>query len=95
MILVLTTIIFLLTISILYLSIDFYRDKKVFKKRILALEEVIFQISKKQIVHSNQLKLSDDLNENLKKSRSTLSDEIFNLNYNLFEILAKNDLLKK
>lgn len=74
---------------------DFYKDKKVFESNIKALEEVILQILKKQISQSNQLKLSDNLNENLKKTRSTLNTAISNLNYDLFEILVKNNLLKK
>ena len=95
MIIFLATIIFFMSICIIYLIIDFYRDKKIFKSRIKAMEEVIFKISSKQILQSNQLKLSDDLIINLKKSKSALSSDIFNLNYDLFEILAKNDLLKK
>ena len=95
MIIFLATIIFFMSICIIYLITDFYRDKKIFKSRIKALEEVIFKISSKQILQSNQLKLSDDLIINLKKSKSALSSDIFNLNYDLFEILAKNDLLKK
>jgi gas vesicle protein len=95
MIIFLVTVIFSMSICIVYLIMDFYKDKKVFESNIKALEEVILQILKKQISQSNQLKLSDNLNENLKKTRSTLNTAISNLNYDLFEILVKNNLLKK
>lgn len=95
MIVILLTVIFMLSIVIAYLCIDFYRGKKTFQKRIDVLEEIIQEISKKQMIQSNQLKLSDDLNENLKKSKNTLSQDIFKLNYELFDILSKNGLLKK
>ncbi len=95
MIVILLTVIFILSIVIAYLCVDFYRGKKLFQKKVEVLEEIIQEISKKQKVQSNQLKLSDDLNENLKKSKNTLSQDIFKLNYELFDILSKNGLLKK
>jgi len=95
MIFFLSSVILLLCIAIVYLLIDFLNEKKIFKKRIDALEEMILLISKKQILQSNQLKLSDDLNENLKRSKFILSNTIFDLNYELLDLLSKNDLLKK
>lgn len=95
MIVILISVIFILSIVIAYLCIDFFRSKKSFQKKILILEEIIQEISKKQLLQSNQLKLSDDLNENLKKSKNTLSQDIFKLNYEMFDILSKNGLLKK
>jgi len=95
MIFFLSSVILLLCIAIVYLLIDFLNEKKIFKKRIDALEEMILLISKKQILQSNQLKLSDDLNENLKRSKFVLNNTIFDLNYELLDLLSKNDLLKK
>ena len=95
MIFFLTTIIILLCIAIIYLCIDFVRQRKIFRRRIDSLEEIIVRISKKHLIQSDQIKLSDSLSENLKKSKSVLNSSIFDLNYELFDILSKNDLLKK
>lgn len=78
-----------------FLIIDSYRSRKVFKARMEALEEIIVHISKKQINQSNQLRILDDFDESLKHSRAALSTDIFKLNYELFDILSRNDLLKK
>ncbi len=94
MIVILIIIIFVLCITIVYLGLDSFREKKIFDTKIEALEAIIIQITKKQIAQSDQLKLSEDLNENLKKSRAELNNNIFDLNYELLEILSKNNLLK-
>lgn len=95
MIFFLFSIILLLCVAIVYLSVDFVRQRKTFRRKIDSLEDVIVHISKTQHIQSDQIKLSDSLSENLKKSKSVLSNSIFDLNYELFEILSKNDLLKK
>ena len=95
MIIILTSIIFTLCLFVIYIYINAFRQEKNFKNRINALEEVIVEINKKQIKQINQLKLSDDLNKNLKISKTILIKDIFNLNYDLFELLSKNNLLKK
>lgn len=95
MIAILITIIFVLCITVIFLIIDFYREKNVFKKKIQALEDVIVHITRKHIVQGDQLRISDDMNQNFKISKTVLNNDIFNLNYELFEILSKNNLLNK
>lgn len=80
---------------IVFLNIRFYREKKVFKTRIEALKQIIFEISKKENGQRIQLKLSDEIDSKLKSAKATLSGDIFELNYEMFEILSKNNLLKK
>lgn len=95
MIIFLSGIILLLCFAIVYLCVDLMRQRKRFRVRIASLEEVIVRISKEHLLQSDQVKLSEGLNENLKKSKSVLSNSIFDLNYELFDLLSKNDLLKK
>ena len=94
MIFILIFVILMLCAAIVYLGIYSRREKKKFRKKELALEEIIVQITQKQVIQSGQLRLSDELNENLKKSRIVLNDDIFKLNYEMFDMLSKNDLLK-
>ncbi|OYU81658.1 MAG: hypothetical protein CFE23_04095 [Flavobacterium sp. BFFFF1] len=94
MLFVLIAIILSLFAAIIYLGIDFHREKKLFRKKIAALEEIIVQITRKQMLQSGQLKLSDEMSENLKKTKIVLNEDIFGLNYELFDLLSKNDLLK-
>ncbi|AWI24568.1 hypothetical protein [Flavobacterium pallidum] len=94
MIFLLISMILLLFFAMIYLAVYSRREKKKFGEKIAALEEIIVQITRKQLAQSGQLRLSDELNENLKKSRIVLNEDIFKLNYELFDILSKNDLLK-
>lgn len=95
MIIILIATIALLSIIIFYLNMNFYKQKKVFKIKIETLEQVIVEISKEQILQSNQLKISDEFNEHFKTQKAIIGNDVFDLNYQLFEILSKNDLLKK
>ncbi|AWA28766.1 hypothetical protein HYN48_00925 [Flavobacterium magnum] len=94
MIILLTAVILLLFVAMIYLAVYSHREKKKFSEKIAALEAIIVQITRKQLAQSGQVKLSDDLNERLKKSRVVLNEDIFTLNYELFDLLSKNDLLK-
>jgi hypothetical protein len=94
MIFILISVTLLLCATIIYLGVYSHREKEKFRKKEAALEEIIVQITQKQIIQSGQLRLSDELDENLKKSRIILNDDIFKLNYELFDTLSKNDLLK-
>jgi hypothetical protein len=92
---------FLILLSVLfagiifYLNYKFYMDRKKFQSRIKILEDFILQISKEQLIQNNQLQLSDELRQKLKTINGILSNDIFDLNYELFNILSKNNLLKK
>ena len=92
---------FLIILSILlfcfifYLNYKFYNDRKKFRLKLKMLEEFIRKINRQQVIQNNQLQLSDDMKEKLKSINTTLSNDIFDLNYELFEVLSKNNLLNK
>ncbi len=94
MLFILIPVILSLCATVVYLRIYALREKKKFIEKEAVLEEIIVEITQKQQIQSNQIRLSDELNENLKKSRIVLNEDIFKLNYELFDILSKNDLLK-
>jgi len=95
MIIVLIVIIVLLIATIIYLNVLFYKEKKVFQAKLVTLQNIIVELGKKQVGQSEQIKLSEELEKTLKKGNAILSDDIFGLNYELFTILSKNNLLKK
>lgn len=84
-----------LGIMTIRLNISFAKEKKIFEERVDTLENDINQIRKKQKLQSNQLKISDEFDENLKINKRILSNAVLNLNQDLFEILSKNNLLEK
>lgn len=80
---------------IVYLNIQFYKEKEKFRAKIEALHFIIAAISKEQNGQLQQIKLSEDIDRKLKKAKASLSTDIFQLNHDLFEILSENNLLKK
>lgn len=95
MITVLVAVILLLILVIIWLNVSFYKERKLFRSRLAHLQRVIVEVSQKQSGQQEQLQLSDELDEVLKASKSMLSEEIFSLNRDIFELLSKNNLLKK
>jgi len=95
MIIILLITIVLLSVIIFYLNVNFYRQKKVFRLKIEALQQVIVEISKEQAVQLNQLKISDEFDRHFKARKAVIGRNVFDLNHHLFELLSKNDLLKK
>jgi len=83
----------LLFLFIFYLNYKFYNDRKKFRSKLQTLEEFIVKINKQQAIQNNQLQLSDDMRQKLNAINATLSNDIFDLNYELFEVLSKNNLL--
>jgi len=95
MVILLIAIILLLIAAIIYLNIAFYKEKRLFRIRIESLQQIIADITKTQSGQVNRLRLSDALDEKLKADNATLNHDIFGLNFELFDILSKNNLLKK
>ena len=95
MIICMIIIIVLLVYATIYLNIQFYKEKKIFRENCKAAEQSISDNTYKQSDQLEQIQLSEALDENLKSSKKTLSEDISGLNYELFDILAKNNLLKK
>ena len=95
MVIFLIVVIALLIGIIFYLNLEFYKEKKHFQTKMEMMQQFIIEITQKQSGQNNQVKLSDELNEKLKTSNAVLSHDIFGLNYELFDMLSKNNLLKK
>jgi len=91
-IIILSTIILLLVFFVIKLNVQFYKEKKSFKKKMEILGEIIVQMSKNKSGQLNQIRLSSEFDEKLKTIKSTLRSDIFELNQELFEILSKNNL---
>lgn len=95
MIVLLIVIIVLLIGCIVYLNIQFYREKRKFKTRIESMQVFIAEITRKQSGQLGRIKLSEDFNQTLKASNAVIGQDLFALNYELFDLLSKNNLLKK
>jgi predicted Holliday junction resolvase-like endonuclease len=95
MVVMLIAVIVLLVAAIVYLNIEFYREKRSFRIKLEVLQNAIAEISQKQSGQLGQIRLSEELEETLKSANAKLSTHIFGLNYELFELLSKNKLLKK
>jgi hypothetical protein len=94
MISTLITIILLLLAVIVYLNISFLKEKKDFERKLATLKEVIVTIAKVQEGKQEQVQLSEELKQSLKARNGILNEAIFGLNFDLFELLSKNNLLK-
>lgn len=92
-ILILTAIILALIIIVIKVNIQFYNEKKSFKKKVEVLGEIIVQMSNYKLRQQDKVKLSEELSEKLKTFNSNLSSDIFELNWELFELLSKNKLV--
>ena len=90
MVLFLIAVIVALLGIIVYLNIEFYKEKKRFRAKIEAMQHVIREITNKQLGQQGKLRLSDELNQSLRSSQHTLSQDIFGLNYALFDMLKNN-----
>ena len=95
MVIILVSVIVLLIAAIIYLNLQFYKEKRIFKIRLETLHQIIVEANAKQAGQSGRLIIADALDEKLKSSRSVLNNDIFGLNFELFDMLSKNNLLKK
>ncbi len=95
MIVFLIAVIVLLTGCIVYLNIQFYNEKKRFKARLESMQAFIAEITRKQSGQLGRIKLSDEFSETVKASNAAIGQDLFALNYELFDLLSKNKLLKK
>lgn len=72
---------------VVYLCLDFYKQKRTFKNKTAILENSISLLGKQQEKQLNQLKLSDALSKQLKESNQVLSKTILDVNVDVFLIL--------
>ncbi|HQA74287.1 hypothetical protein [Flavobacterium sp.] len=70
---------------VFFLSFKISIDRKNFKSKISALEDFIIQLSIEQKKQDNQLILSDDLKQKIASINQTISQNIYDLNYELIE----------
>lgn len=93
MILFFITLIILLIAQIIYSVKLFNREKKDFNIKLITLKNRILEYSKIQTKQDCQIKLSQDLEKILKENKYKLNNDIFTLNYTLFEIASNNKLI--
>ena len=82
-------------VIILYLVQQCYREEKTFQQKMHVLQNKIVECNQKALLQNNQIQLTDELEKTLKTNKATLSDAIFHLHYDLFELLSQNNLLKQ
>jgi cell division protein FtsB len=70
---------------VFFLSFKIIVDKRKFESKIATLEDFIIQLSIEQKKQNNQLILSDDLKQKIALINQTISQNIYDLNYELFE----------
>lgn len=95
MVVFLVAIIVLLMGVIVFLNIQFYKEKRQFRTKIESMHTLIAEITRRQSGQLHKIKLSDALNEKLKSDNAVLGQEIFGLHYELFDLLSKNNGLQK
>ena len=79
-------LLFLLLLGLVfYLSFKINTERKKFDEKIALLKEVIFQLNREQKKQNNQLVLSDDLKQKIVLINQTITKNIFDLNFDLFE----------
>lgn len=61
------------------------KERILFKRKITSLESIIFQLSEEQTKQNNQLILSDELKQKINLISQTLSQNVYDLNIQLFE----------
>ena len=84
----------LFSIVIFFLLKQFGREQKLFQQKIASLQKIIAESKQKSALQNNQIQLVKELEKTLRTNNTTLSQSIFNLNYDLFELLAQNNLLE-
>ena len=94
MIVTLSFCILVLVAIVVRLLMKLRRQKEIFRSNIKSMQDTIVEISRKHIEYQERLQLADELDQTLKSIKANLSTSIFDLNFELIEILSKNNLLK-
>lgn len=87
MIYILTLIIGVFCYVILALIVNFKSSNLDYQRRVMLLEDIILEMKSNLENQNQKIELSEDLRLKLKASNETLSNSIFNLNYEIFEEL--------
>lgn len=94
MVLLLFLLFGMFSIVIFYLCHQFDREQKGFQKRIDLLQQTIVDLNQKAMLQNRKIQLTEELEKTLQSSRPKLGNMIFNLNYDLFDLLSQNNLLQ-
>ena len=94
MMLLLLLLFSLFSIVIFLLLKQFRHEQKSFQQKMVALQKIIVESKQKSTMQNNQIQLTTELEKTLRANNTTLSQSIFNLHYDLFELLAQNNLLQ-
>lgn len=78
---------------VLYLKWQFAQQQEQFSKRMQTLQQTIVELNRKAMQQGRQLQLNEELEQMLRARRPELGHMVFSLNFNLFELLSKNQLL--
>lgn len=94
MIVTLSFCILVLVTIVVRLLMKLRQQKERFQIKIKSMQETIVEMSRKHIEFKEKLQLEDELDLSLKSINTNLSTLIFDLHFELMEILSKNNLLK-
>ncbi|MBC7524865.1 MAG: hypothetical protein H7239_10535 [Flavobacterium sp.] len=86
MIFFLVGLILALFFSSLYLNYDFYKQKKLFKSKMLLLENTFEEQNQTKVNYKSNIEIMNMLEQNMKRNTKIVHNEIYNLNFELFEI---------
>lgn len=92
-ILIASIIIVILIVIIIKIYNQFKKEKINFERIIEELEEIIEKNEYTNKIQDNQLLISNEFDQKIKVINTTLSTDILDVNYELFETLSKNNLL--
>lgn len=94
MIYILIFIIVLLSLTIVYITIDFKKTKSRHVKKVAELNYVIAGLASNNDIQSGQLKLSDELKIKLNIARETIDKDILAMQHDFVKTLIKNKLVE-
>lgn len=90
---ILLLLFFLFSIVIFLLLQQFGRQQKLFHQKMDLLQKTIAESNQKYDLQADQLQITNEFEKTLKANKATLTDALFSLNYDLFELLSQNNLL--
>lgn len=72
---------------------QFRRDTIAFQQKMESLQKIIVANNKTKLEQSQKIQLTEEFQLHFKNDSAAIGQSIFNLNYELFEILSNNNLL--
>jgi len=72
---------------------QFRRDAITFQQNMESLQKIIVANNKRKLEQSQKIQLTEEFQSHFKNDSAIIGQSIFNLNYELFEMLSNNNLL--